>query len=252
MFCNNCGNKINEGAKFCRGCGTILVTEDNGKTPPPPPPPIIAPPPLPPIGPPPPIAPPPLPKVQPPPTIPPTVMVKEELKEKITPPPDGKKNSMKGWLIAGWVVAVAAVVALIVVFGTSKGKNTMTAESEKNAIVSDVNNNFSEVTSKQVTPEPQKHQPVSLTPSKIGEFASPTTEKDFDLTGYKPDPNGKFFHFESFVTLGDSQWDAIIRYEEEFTASSTLPPSKVARYDAENLRNDKHLDVRPKKFKKKE
>jgi hypothetical protein len=80
----------------------------------------------------------------------------------------------------------------------------------------------------------------SLAPAEIGEFVSPDNDAEDDTYLYSADPNGKFFHFEGFVSQGDSQWDTFWKYEEEFTASSTLAPSGANRYGAENLRNDIH------------
>ena len=87
----------------------------------------------------------------------------------------------------------------------------------------------------------EAHQaPFALAPAKIGEFARPySDDEEGDAYMFHPDPNGKYYHFEEFVTGGDSQWDAIWRYEEKFTATSSLSPSGNTRYDAENLRNDK-------------
>jgi hypothetical protein len=75
-------------------------------------------------------------------------------------------------------------------------------------------------------------------PSEIGEFVSPLKEESGDAYPFGSDPNGKYYHFVSFASLGDTQWDGIV-YEEKFTATSTLAPSGSTRYEAENLRNDK-------------
>ena len=84
----------------------------------------------------------------------------------------------------------------------------------------------------------------SLKPSEIGEFATfdPDNGSDDGTYPYRADPDGKYFHFEGFVSDGNSQWDTFSVYEEEFTASSTLPASRAIRYDAENLRNDTHRE----------
>ena len=89
-------------------------------------------------------------------------------------------------------------------------------------------------------------QSTVLTPTTIGEFVTPATyeeledEEDFDGTYmYRPDPKGKYYHFETFVSDGDTQWDAYWMYEEKFTATSTLAPSGNIRYDAKNLQNAK-------------
>jgi len=79
-----------------------------------------------------------------------------------------------------------------------------------------------------------------LKPSKIGEFASPDDDSDDETYPYRLDPNGKYYHFETFVSDGNTQWDAFEVFEETFTATSTLAPAGANRYDAENLRNDKN------------
>ena len=90
--------------------------------------------------------------------------------------------------------------------------------------------------------------PPTLSPEYIDEFARPYSQKEIDsgagdgTYNFQPDPNGKYYHYESFVGDGNSQWDAIWIYEEKFTATSTLAPSGNTRYDAENLRNDKLRD----------
>ena len=89
--------------------------------------------------------------------------------------------------------------------------------------------------------------PPILTPSRIGEFVNPATYEELEKSGedfdetymYRSDPNGKYYHFYSFLSDGDSQWDAYCGYEEKFTATSTLAPSKNVRYDAANLNNDR-------------
>jgi len=86
----------------------------------------------------------------------------------------------------------------------------------------------------------RQHEELSFTkelsPSEIGEFASPKeTEGTY---GFVADPNGKYYHFPSFVSKGNSQWDVFL-YEEEFTASSVLAPQGNFRYVTDNLRNDK-------------
>jgi hypothetical protein len=89
-----------------------------------------------------------------------------------------------------------------------------------------------------------KGQQTVLTPNEIGEFKTYDPEnsaeaEDWDGTYlYRDDPNGKFYHFGSFVSDGDTQWDAFWEYKEKFTASSTLKPSNAISYDADNLRND--------------
>jgi hypothetical protein len=77
----------------------------------------------------------------------------------------------------------------------------------------------------------------SLTPSETGEFASKISNPD-DAYGFRADPNGKYYHFESFVSDGDTQWDGLW-YSEEFTATSTLAPQGKVNYSAENLKNDR-------------
>lgn len=80
-----------------------------------------------------------------------------------------------------------------------------------------------------------------LTPYKIGEFLTfdPDYTSENETYTYRADPNGKYYHFEDFVTGGASSWDALVRYEELISASSTLTPTSNISYDAENLRNDK-------------
>ena len=76
----------------------------------------------------------------------------------------------------------------------------------------------------------------ALSPGEIGEFAKPY-DNDDDAYAYRPDPNGKYYHFENFATNGCSVFCAIQYYEEDFTATSTLPPIKGIKYGPENLRN---------------
>ena len=86
--------------------------------------------------------------------------------------------------------------------------------------------------------------PPTLTPVETGEFVRPFGEEEVeDAYTFHPDPNGKYYHFENFVTGGDSSWDAYWKYEEQFTATSTLAPSGTVRYDANNLRNDKAREM---------
>ena len=80
------------------------------------------------------------------------------------------------------------------------------------------------------------HEPQAMPPSEIGEFAKPD-DNDGDPYAFRPDPNGKYFHFESFATAGCSVFCNIRYYEEKFTASSTLPPIKNITYGPENLHN---------------
>jgi len=81
-----------------------------------------------------------------------------------------------------------------------------------------------------------------LTLSEIGEFVSLLTEADSthpnwgSTDSFKDDPNGEYYHFDSFVSGGDTQWDGFM-YGEEFTAASTLAPQGKTNYSAENLRN---------------
>ena len=77
---------------------------------------------------------------------------------------------------------------------------------------------------------------VALTPSEIGEFAANSPEEE-GAYGYKAASNGKFYHFVSYVTGGDSQWDGMY-YKEKFTASSSLAPQGNVRYGAGNLQNN--------------
>ena len=86
-------------------------------------------------------------------------------------------------------------------------------------------------------------QPLSpystLRPDSIDEFVAP--ENDYrkladETYRYRADPKGAYYHFASFVSDGDSQWDGFL-YDEHFTASSTLPPVKGITYGPENLRN---------------
>jgi len=79
-------------------------------------------------------------------------------------------------------------------------------------------------------------------PSQVGEFIAPDDDPDDDSYPYRAAPDGKYFHFEGFVSDGDTPWDTFRAYEEVFTSSSTLPPSGVASYGAENLRNDRYRD----------
>ena len=81
-----------------------------------------------------------------------------------------------------------------------------------------------------------------LEADEIGKFVTPGYNDEDDSYPFLPDPNGKYYNFETFVTLGDSPWDAFERYEETFTASSTLASSKTSSYDANNLRNDKLIE----------
>jgi hypothetical protein len=86
--------------------------------------------------------------------------------------------------------------------------------------------------------------PPTLTPVETAEFVRPFGEdEEEDAYMFHPDPNGKYYHFENFVTGGDSSWDAYWKYEEQFTATSTLAPSGTVRYDANNLRNDRDRAV---------
>jgi hypothetical protein len=75
----------------------------------------------------------------------------------------------------------------------------------------------------------------ALSPSEIGEFATPDDSGEAYM--FRPDPNGKYFHFEDFATQGCSVFCAIQYYEEEFSATSTLPQIKDIKYGPENLRN---------------
>jgi uncharacterized protein (TIGR02145 family) len=85
----------------------------------------------------------------------------------------------------------------------------------------------------------------SLTPSEIGEFASVglANPNDGDAYYFHADPNGKYYHFGSFVSDGDTQWDGLW-YSEKFTATSTLAPQGKVNYSAENLQNDKAAEDR--------
>ena len=89
-------------------------------------------------------------------------------------------------------------------------------------------------------------EPPALQPVRIGEFVriyKRGEQTRSDTYKFVPDPNGYYYHFEEFVTDGDGAWDAYWRYEEQFTATSTLAPSGTTRYDANNLRNDKSREV---------
>ena len=77
-----------------------------------------------------------------------------------------------------------------------------------------------------------------INPAKIGEFAAFGRNPDDDNDIFTSAPNGEFYHFWYYVGYGDSQWDVFCRYEERFTASSTLKPSANFSYGAENLSND--------------
>jgi len=76
----------------------------------------------------------------------------------------------------------------------------------------------------------------SLKPSEIGEFVSKDTEEGGDAYGFHTDPNGEYYHFASFASDGDTQWDGF-RYDEKFTATSTLAPQGKTNYSTENFRN---------------
>ena len=75
-----------------------------------------------------------------------------------------------------------------------------------------------------------------------GKYVSPGYNSEDDTYPFVPDPGGNYYHFESFVTMGDSPWDIFERYQETFTASSTLAPSKTISYDANNLRNEQRTE----------
>jgi hypothetical protein len=80
-----------------------------------------------------------------------------------------------------------------------------------------------------------------LSPSEIGEFVRPLAagEEPDGAYSYTDDPNGRYYHFASFVSGGDTLWDGMY-YKEEFTASSVLAPQGNFRYDAVNLQNNKN------------
>ena len=77
----------------------------------------------------------------------------------------------------------------------------------------------------------------ALSPVRIGEFAASDENSDDGTYPYRPDPKGKYYHFYDFMMGGDSQWDVFLYYEEQFTATSTLPPIKGITYGPENLLN---------------
>jgi hypothetical protein len=95
-------------------------------------------------------------------------------------------------------------------------------------------------------------------PPDDGEFLPPvlrpvkTFESEFAAFGENPEdendlftvsPNGEFYHFNAYTSYGDSQWDALLAYEEHFTASSSLPPtSNGIKYEADNLSNEIRID----------
>ena len=77
----------------------------------------------------------------------------------------------------------------------------------------------------------------ALIPDVIGEFAAPDDNDNDEAYKYRPDAEGKYFHFENFATEGCSVFCGIDIYKEEFTATSTLAPIKGVKYGPENLRN---------------
>ena len=81
-----------------------------------------------------------------------------------------------------------------------------------------------------------------LAPQIIGKYVSSGYNSEDDTYPFVPDPDGNYYHFESFVTMGDSPWDIFEKYQETFTASSTLVPSKTISYDANNLRNEQRTE----------
>ena len=74
-----------------------------------------------------------------------------------------------------------------------------------------------------------------LSPSRIGEFATP--DNNGDAYAFQPNPKGKYYHFENFATDGCSVFCGIEDYEEEFSATSTLAQIKDITYGPENLHN---------------
>ena len=107
----------------------------------------------------------------------------------------------------------------------------------------------SAITEETVSPPAMTEESVApsattvLTPSEIGEFVNPVGDNDNfedDTYPFLKNPNGKYYHFETYVSLGDSPWDTFWEYEETFTATSTLAPSGNTRYDANNLSNGQY------------
>jgi len=78
-------------------------------------------------------------------------------------------------------------------------------------------------------------------------FYQQDDEWDDDIDGtymFRPDTDGTYYHFETYVSDGDSQWDGFWKYEEHFTASSFLPHTAGNKYDAGNLSNTVQIDDR--------
>ena len=81
-----------------------------------------------------------------------------------------------------------------------------------------------------------------LTPSRIGEFATPGVNDEDETYPFRADPKGKYYHFETYVGEGDTQWGVFWGYEERFTASSTLKSTGAISYGADNLSNEISVD----------
>ena len=79
----------------------------------------------------------------------------------------------------------------------------------------------------------------ALAPYEISEFA---TRDDNAEEGYRLNPKGKYYYYGDYGGEGCSEFCAVTFYEEEFTATSTLPQIKNTRYDPENLRNSSNDD----------
>ena len=79
-----------------------------------------------------------------------------------------------------------------------------------------------------------------LAPNKIGEFAVPDHDAE---EGYRLNPKGKYYYYGNYGFNGCSQFCAVTFYEEEFTATSTLPQIKNTKYGPENLRNLSNKDI---------
>ena len=127
------------------------------------------------------------------------------------------------------LIIVAAIVLSTVSCGQKTQKQTTNDNEQKTAT--------QQTEEVQQAVEQATNLSKDLYPTEIGEFATPDNNSESDTYPYRSDPNGKYYHFEPYVGDGDSQWDAISRYEEIFTATSTLAPSGNTRYDAKNLQN---------------
>jgi hypothetical protein len=136
------------------------------------------------------------------------------------------------------IIAIA-VLAFMTSCGQGKPQPNVAENTEQQSVLS--SNDMSE---ENEIPVLMENGVKTLLPYVIEEFKTfvPYDENnDEDWDGgypYRDDPNGNWYHFETYVAEWDSQWDGLELYQEEFSATSTLPQEKSTRYDANNLRNN--------------